>query len=319
MPPLRRPLLGLAVLAALLSGCLQVPDPAPTATPATSHVVVALQPTTNPDVLAKVPALEALLEDTAAGRGLDLDVTLVTPPDYESVIEGMRNGEIDGAFMPAWPAALANQQAGAEVVLAERREVFVGDDPIVMTFYYSHYIVPKDSPYQSLEELRGKRVAYTSTTSTSGYVFPVKELVDRDLIPAAATVPARPDAFFGEILMAGGYGKAWQKLEAGEADVAVLAGDISADLYNQIRANTRTLSTHGPIPSHGVVFAPHLQGAQREALLATFLESSPAQKELMREMVSATFVSYTPTTTRTHLSELQNALFDTGLLFASSG
>ena len=48
-----------------------------------------------------------------------MDFKIVVPNNYETIIEGMKFGHIDAAFMDTGPAWIAHNRAGAEAVLAE--------------------------------------------------------------------------------------------------------------------------------------------------------------------------------------------------------
>lgn len=218
--------------------------------------------------------------------------------------------------MSAWPATLASTRADARIVLAEQREVIVGETPTVAPFYYSYYVVPKDSPYTSLDDLKGKTVAYSSSTSTSGYIFPVAKLVEEGYVAApAAGKEANPKEHFGNVVFAGGYAQAWEALKNGQVDVAVTAGDINAKLYHEVLDNTRVIATQGPIPSHAVVFSKSFDGAPADALKASFLELKGDERDLMRQLVSGIFVEFKETTTEEHVAGLTGALASTGLRF----
>ena len=80
-------------------------------------LVIAVLPTSTPEQLsAQAGELEKFLEERVG-----VDVELRFPTTYAGVIEALRFGHADAAFMSAWPAALANKHAGAEVLLAEVR------------------------------------------------------------------------------------------------------------------------------------------------------------------------------------------------------
>ena len=285
---------------------------------APSKVVLAIQPTDSSDVIQnKAPEMERFLEARMKEHGVEADVEIYVPLSNVGVVEALRFGHADAAMMSAWPMVLANTKADAEVVLAEQREIIIGTEPQVQPYYYSYYVVLKDSEHQTLADLKGKSVAYTSPTSTSGYIFPVAKLVEDNLVPApAAGKEADPGAFFGKVRMAGGYGQAWEALKAGQVDVAVLAGDINAKLYNEVLENTRIVATQGPVPSHGVVFAKEFQGTpEAAALQKAFLDMKGDQKDLMRKLVSGIFVEFKETTTAEHTAGLAGALTATGLKF----
>ena len=275
-------------------------------------LVIAVQPSATQEELSdQATELEEFLEDR-----LDADVELRFPTTYAGVVEALRFGHADAAFMSAWPSSLAAKHAGAEVVLAEVREVSIGGEKTEEPFYYSYWVVPADSEFDSLEDLKGARVAFPSQLSTSGYVAPVARMVELGLIEHPDDGQADPADYFGEVMFAGGYSQAWEALKAGQVDVSVIAGDVPEDLYNEVLANTKVLEEQGPIPSHAVVFAKDFQGEQREDLIAALLElGDDDHRELMRKFVSGIFVRFQPTTTEEHLGSLNAYLDQTGLAF----
>ena len=311
----RFPLLLAAAL--LLAGCATPPalDQAGTAAPA--KVVLAIQPTDNADaIMEKATEMERFLEARMKEDGVEADVEIIVPLTSTGVVEALRFGHADAALMSAWPATMASKRAGAEVVLAEMREVAIGAESQVAPYYYSYYVVLKDSPYQTLDDVKGRKAAYPSSTSTSGYVFPVAKLVQEGLVMVAAGGEADPRQHFGQVQFAGGYAQAWEALRAGQVDVAVTAGDINAKLYGEVRNGTRVIAEQGPVPSHGVVFAKDFAGTpEGDALKSALLDLKGEHKDLMRKLVSGIFVEFKETTTEEHVAGLAGALNATGIKF----
>lgn len=276
-------------------------------------LVIAVQPSaTQEELSAQASELEEFLESR-----VDADIELRFPTTYAGVIEALRFGHADAAFMGAWPASLANKHAGADVVLAEIRDVSIGDAKAQEPYYFSYWVVRKDSPYEKLEDVEGKDVAFPSQLSTSGYVAPVARLVQLGLIDAASeSQAASPDDYFGDVFFAGGYSQAWEALKAGQVDVSVIAGDVPEDLYQEVLDNTKVLEEQGPIPSHAVVFSKDLKDPLRSDLQEALLElGDDEQRELMRKFVSGIFVRFQVTTTEEHLGSLNAFLKETGLAF----
>jgi phosphonate transport system substrate-binding protein len=275
-------------------------------------LVIAVQPSATQEELSdQASELEAFLEDR-----VDADVVLRFPTSYGGVVEALRFGHADAAFMSAWPASLANKNAGAEVVLAEIREVSIGEEKREEPFYYSYWVVPKDSAYDSLEELRDKKAAFPSQLSTSGFVAPTARLVELGLIEQPEDGEADPSGYFSEVIFAGGYSQAWESLKAGQVDVSVIAGDVPEDLYNEVLSQTKVIEEQGPIPSHAIVFSNEFQGDLRNDLLSALMELGDEQhRELMRKFVSGIFVRFEPTSTSEHLGSLNEYLDATGLSF----
>lgn len=286
---------------------------------ARTTITLAIQPTDNAaSIQDRATELEQFLEASMMAKGFDADIEIYVPLSHMGTVEALRFGHADAAFLGSWQASLANARAGADVVLAEKREVLIGSEPRVEPYYFSYYVVAKDSPYQTLEDVRGKTVAYASPTSGSGYVFPLAKLVQDGLIPAAADgKEADAKRFFGNVVFAGGYAQAWEALKNGQVDVAVTAGDINAQLYNTVLENTRIIAEQGPVPSHAVVFSQQFRGTpEAEAFQASLLELKGEKRDLMRKLVSGIFVEFAPTTTEDHVAGLTSALQVTGIRFS---
>lgn len=292
------------LMTALVVGASTGPAQAATA----EKYTIAVQPTSTPEKLADgASELEKYLE---AQLGADVEITF--PTSYAGVVEALRFGHADAAFMSAWPASLAQQKAGAQVVLAEVREVIIDGQKAEQPYYYSYWVVPSASPYTSLEQMRGKKAAFSSPLSTSGYVAPLSRLVELGLVEKKDNV-ADPNTYFSESLMAGGYAQAWEALRSGQVDVSIIAGDVPQTLYEEVLAATRVLEKQGPIPSHAVVVSKDLSSERRDKLVAALLGlGAPDQRDLMRRFVSGIFVRFEPRGAE-HLASLDAMLERTGL------
>ncbi|MEW6043241.1 MAG: phosphate/phosphite/phosphonate ABC transporter substrate-binding protein [Thermoproteota archaeon] len=276
-------------------------------------VTLAIQPTAQAsDIESQAKELEQFLEDRTG-----YDVQIYIPTSYAGVVEALRFGQADMALMSAWPSYLAAQKAGATLELAEVREVVIGDTLTAETYYYSYWVVPKDSPYNTLEDLRGKTAAFPSPLSTSGYVIPMKTLVEENLVTVESGKEIDPKAYFSDVVFAGGYGQAWEALKNGKVDVSIIAGDVSEKLYREVRDNTKVVHEQGPIPSHGVVFSKDFDPEAKTKIKTALLElgKDDETKQIMRKLVSAIFVGFEETTTEQHLGTLQDALTLTGLKY----
>jgi phosphonate transport system substrate-binding protein len=284
----------------------------PAAAGRAGKLVIAVQPTGTPEQLtADAKELREFLS-----KKLNRDVELVFPMTYAGVVEALRFGHAQAAFMSAWPAQLAVKHAKADVVLAEVREVVIGQDRKAETFYFSYWVVLKDSPIDKLEQLRGKRAVFPSPLSTSGFVAPLARLVELGLVPRSAGKEADPKAFFGDVRFVGGYAQGWEALKAKQADVAIIAGDVSEKLYREVLAGTKVIEQQGPIPSHAVVFAKDLDPTPKTQLRDALLDlGSPEHRELMRKFISGIFVGFRPTTAQQHLGALDKFLGQTQLAF----
>jgi phosphonate transport system substrate-binding protein len=279
-------------------------------------ITIAVQPT---QTAAELTASATEIADFLSER-MGRKVELVFPTTYAGVVESLRFGHADAAFMSAWPARLAWKHADADVALAEIREVVIGQDKRNEPFYFSYWVVPPNSTATKLEDLRGKRVAFSSPLSTSGYVAPLARLIELGLVPKpAAGEEADPKTFFGEVTFAGGYSQGWTALKAGQVDATIIAGDVSESLYREVIAGTRVIEQQGPVPSHAVVFAKQLDSATKDKLKAALIELGDEEhRPLMRKFISGIFVGFKETTAEEHLGPLTAFLDATQLAFVET-
>jgi phosphonate transport system substrate-binding protein len=310
--PLALALASLALLSLLAAACGQGEG----GPQARQRLVVAVQPTlASGEMLEKARPLEQFLEQQLG----DVDVEIYVPTSYAGIVEALRFGHAQVAFMSAWPSYLATQLADAELVLAEVREVIHGQQKVEAPYYYSYWVVLPDSPYRSLADLRGKKACFPSPLSTSGYVGPLGRLVELGLLQPPASGQADPRAFFADYIFGGGYQQCWQALRARQVDVTVIAGDVPEALYREVLASTRQLESQGPLPSHAVVFGKSLQEPLRSRVLAAIEAlGAPEQRELMRQFISALFVGFQRSSAQEHLGALQRYLGLTRLPFTES-
>jgi phosphonate transport system substrate-binding protein len=98
---------------------------------------------------------------------LGIEVVLRTASDYAGIIEAMAAGKIEFGWIGGSGYATCYDIMDGNV------------EPLVMEVsskgklgYYSIIVVKGDSPYNSLEDLKGKSLAFTDPNSTSGYMIP---------------------------------------------------------------------------------------------------------------------------------------------------
>ena len=109
--------------------------------------------------------------------------------DYTSLVEAMRSGQLDFAWMPPFSFIKAEAIANAVPLM---KSVYLG-----RAVLYSGIIVRTDRPYHKIEDLKGKNIAWVDPSSASGHIFPKSSLIKNKKID--------PDKFFGKQIFAGGH------------------------------------------------------------------------------------------------------------------
>ena len=124
-------------------------------------------------------------------------------------IEAMRSGRLHIGGFSTGPTGFAVNMAGAIPFAAKGTAQQVRGYQLAM-------LVKKDSPYQKLSDLKGKKVAHTAPSSNSGNLAP------RALFPAEGLVPDQDY----KPLMSGGHDKSALGVHSGDYDAAPVASDV---------------------------------------------------------------------------------------------
>lgn len=93
--------------------------------------------------------------------------------DAQQMASYMRRGRVDWVTETAGTAMLLKQRAGASPMLLTERDG--------TSHYHSVFFARRDRGIRRLEDLRGRRVAFQRSTSTSAYFVPAAELLSRSM------------------------------------------------------------------------------------------------------------------------------------------
>lgn len=261
-------------------------------------LVIGFIPTERAEELTpKAQTFERYLENKFNGT---VDVEVSVPTSYEPLIEGLRFGHVDAAFLDTGPAWIAYNRTGAEVVLAE-----VVDGKI----YYNATIFARadDNSTASLNDTIGKRVAFTSVTGSSGFILPVGTLIERGLIDVQGNdfvaVQQALDEAFESNIAAGGYKEALTLLLNGNVDVAFGADDAPQRfLTPEEQGHIRVVEEIGIVPSHVFVVSKDLSNTTKDQLVDYMLELNlPENNAILKDLYGAE--ALLPTSTQGHIGD----------------
>lgn len=247
------------------------------------------------ELTPKAESLEKFLE-----AELDVDVEIVVPTNYETIIEGMKFGHIDAAFMDTGPAWITHERTGAEAVFAELVKGKVNYQATVWT------LADNDS-LQNIEDTVGKKVAFTSITGSSGFVRPMGTLVteghvtiEGDDIVALESALAKN---FESYTFAGGYKAALELLLNGNVDAA-FGSDIAPAKYLELedQKKLRPVTTIGSVPSHVFMVSADMSDSTKSALVDALIELNYDEHNyILKDLYGAE--ALVPTTTTMHIGE----------------
>ena len=173
-------------------------------------------------------------------------------------IEAMRSGRLHVGGFSTGPTAFAVNIAGAVPFAVKGYEKeFQGYNLIV--------VVKKDSPFQKLSDLKGRKVAHTAPSSNSGHMAPVA------LFPNEGLAPGRDY----NILFSGKHDQSILGVNSGDYDAAAVASDVFHRMggRGQIdEKNFRIIYRSAKFPTSSFSYAHDLEPAFRDKMLKCFYD-----------------------------------------------
>jgi phosphonate transport system substrate-binding protein len=227
-------------------------DPKKLKTPNT--LVFTYTPVEDPAVYEKVfkPFTDYLAQCTAKR------VVFYQVQSNAAEIEAMRSGRLHVGGFSTGPTAFAVNIAGAVPFAIKGYEKdFQGYNLIV--------IVKKDSPFQKLADLKGKKFAHTSPSSNSGHMAPMA------LFPKEGLAPEKDY----KILFSGKHDQSVLGVNSGDYDGAAVASDVfhRMAVRGQIKEDDfRVIYRSAKFPTSSFAYAHDLEPAFRDKMVKCFYD-----------------------------------------------
>jgi phosphonate transport system substrate-binding protein len=242
----------------------------------------------DPARLAQYEGYRAYIE-----KAVGVPVKTFNASDYAGVAQAMESGQLDMA------AVGPSNYAAMYIAMGDKVRPLVkpGDGD-----YYSAMYVRADSPYQTVEDLKGKTLAFADINSASGYLIP-SYLLRKD--------GKDPRSFFKNTIFAGGHeqgvmavlnkqadaGVTWSSLEGGH-DSGYSRGifhRMVGDKLIQMK-DLRVIWRGGPIPAGPVVIRSDLPPEVITKLQAAFLAMKTEAPEVFAAVADGESSGFVETT-----------------------
>ncbi|MBA2432030.1 MAG: phosphate/phosphite/phosphonate ABC transporter substrate-binding protein [Chthoniobacterales bacterium] len=273
--------------------CFTTPA-APAAELSLKKLVIALKPDKDPEqMMQERKTLSAFLS-----QKLGKPVDVIVPLSSSVIIEGFANGTVDLGYLSATDMVAAQKRNVGGILLAGEIEG--------KNYYPSYWLALKEKPYASVEELKGKPIAFASKTSTSGYVIPMFDLKQKGLLDKP-----NAEAFFGagNVFYGTGYVSAVERVLNGQAEAAAVSYyvlDKDKHLTVEQRDRLKKIAEQGPVPTHVIAIRSSISEADRAALKAALLAfNEPANAELRDKLFTSKLIEVDA---EAHLGAIRDAL-----------
>jgi phosphonate transport system substrate-binding protein len=231
--------------------------------------------------------------DKLAGRlstEVGIPVKAIVPSDYSASVEALVSKKADFAYVSSLPFLLARRDGKATLLVAEVRNDAAGK---ARTDYDSIFVVQADSDLKTVEDLFKKtkdlRMAFTSPTSTSGYIMPYYRFVKEGLLQKRQD----PKTIFQSVAFGGGYTQALEQVLAGRADVAAVSDYVmegpKTDTYlkPEQRQKLRVLGRTSGVPTHLVAARDGLSAELKSKMKDALLKIATDEPELLADVYGA--------------------------------
>ncbi|MGG7672804.1 phosphonate ABC transporter substrate-binding protein [Pseudomonas sp. WC2] len=163
------------------------------------------------DSQAMIESSKQVLDDLQAKIGMPVVPFVAT--DYNGIIEALRSGKLDVAYLGPFSYVLATSVADVEAFsVAVTKKTG-------QSAYKSVILARKDSGIHSLADLKGHTFAFVDPSSASGHLFPKAGLEQAGFVP---------DTLFKRVIFSGSHDASILAVENKKVDAAAVADRIFA-------------------------------------------------------------------------------------------
>lgn len=209
----------------------------------------------------------------------------VTGLSYKTINEMLVSGAVDCGFICGLPYVMLHDRPDPAVDLLAvpimKAPRYKGQPK-----YYSDLIVRKDSPYQTLQDLKGRTYVYNEELSNTGYNMPRYRLVQLGLT----------HGFFGKVTRSGSHEESIRMVASGKADASFvdsLVLDYDREKQLGHAHEVRVIESVGPSRIGPLVASTKLSAEVREKLRKHLytMHEDPVGRKILDDALLDRFVS----------------------------
>jgi phosphonate transport system substrate-binding protein len=218
----------------------------------------------------KVPAVV----EPYLSKALKLPVKVVRFATSDELSDALAAGKVDFAWITPLAFVRASQKNPGIAALSKATRQG-------SLFYRAAFIVKKGSPLTTLPSLKGKKVAFVSKSSTSGYLFAREMLAKENL---------NPDEFFGDEQFSGDHPAVCKAVREGKADVGATFASEPAEGKEVVASGCeagagdfQVLASTGNLPNEVIAVRDFFPPTRVNDVIAAFgrMDASPEGKKVL--------------------------------------
>lgn len=206
------------------------------------------------------------------GKVINMEVKEIQASDYTAIIEALRTGKADMAYMGALAVAMGAERAGVTPIVMKAPN---GDK--VQAVYHSVFVTQKDnSEINSIKDFKGKTIAFVDPDSTSGNLVPTSEIMKAfpDLHLTNEKIHTNGE-FFEAVSFSGKHQAGLQAVIKGDVDIVPISDQIMASEFKNGNADenaVKVVHSSAAIPAEAMVVSKTVNEDLKKTLTKFLVE-----------------------------------------------
>lgn len=206
------------------------------------------------------------------GKVINMEVKEIQASDYTAIIEALRTGKADMAYMGALAVAMGADRAGVTPIVMKAPN---GDK--AQAVYHSVFVTQKDNnEINSIKDFKGKTIAFVDPDSTSGNLVPTSEIMKAfpDLHLTNEKIHTNGE-FFEAVSFSGKHQAGLQAVIKGDVDIVPISDQIMASEFKNGNADenaVKVVHSSAAIPAEAMVVSKTVNEDLKKTLTKFLVE-----------------------------------------------
>ena len=206
------------------------------------------------------------------GKVINMEVKEIQASDYTAIIEALRTGTADMAYMGALAVAMGAERAGVTPIVMKAPN---GDK--AQAVYHSVFVTQKDNnEINSIKDFKGKTIAFVDPDSTSGNLVPTSEIMKAfpDLHLTNEKIHTNGE-FFEAVSFSGKHQAGLQAVIKGDVDIVPISDQIMASEFKNGNADenvVKVVHSSAAIPAEAMVVSKTVNEDLKKTLTQFLVE-----------------------------------------------
>lgn len=206
------------------------------------------------------------------GKVIKMEVKEIQASDYTAIIEALRTGKADMAYMGALAVAMGAERAGVTPIVMKAPN---GDK--AQAVYHSVFVTQKNnSEINSIKDFKGKTIAFVDPDSTSGNLVPTSEIMKAfpDLHLTNEKIHTNGE-FFEAVSFSGKHQAGLQAVIKGDVDIVPISDQIMASEFKNGNADenaVKVVHSSAAIPAEAMVVSKTVNEDLKKTLTKFLVE-----------------------------------------------